>query len=335
MTNVQTALVTGGAGYIGSHVVLALRAHGWRVVVLDDLSTGSRSVLPDDVELIIGDVGDQKKVRAVLRDHKCDGILHFAGAIVVPESVANPLKYYKQNVSASRNLIEVCVEEDIGAFVFSSTASVYGAPEILPVDENAPTHPESPYGTSKLMAEWMLRDVSAASKLKTAVLRYFNVAGADPEGRSGQMLRDATHLIKVACQTVVGIRDHMYIYGDDYDTPDGTCVRDYIHVSDLADAHVLALDYILKEQKNLLVNCGYGHGFSVREVVDTVSQISGETLPVSIGPRRAGDVPSIVATSEMIRDVLGWTPKYDDINVIARTALDWERKLAALDKGVT
>lgn len=333
MTNIRTALVTGGAGYIGSHVVMALRAHGWQVVVLDDLSTGSRDVIPDDVALVLGDVADQETVRAVLRDYKCDGVLHFAGAIVVPESVTNPLKYYKQNVSASRNLIEVCVEEDIGAFVFSSTASVYGAPEILPVDENSPTQPESPYGTSKLMTEWMLRDVSAVSKLNTAVLRYFNVAGADPDGRSGQMLKEATHLIKVACQTVVGTRDHMYIYGDDYDTPDGTCLRDYIHVSDLADAHVLALDYILKNEKNLLVNCGYGHGFSVKEVIDTVAKIAGKTLPVSIGPRRPGDVPSIVATSEMIRDVLNWMPKFDDLDVIVRTALDWERKLALRDKG--
>ena len=258
--------------------------------------------------------------------------MHFAGAIVVPESVSNPLKYYEKNVSASRNLIEVCVEENIDAFVFSSTASVYGAPEVLPVDENSPTQPESPYGSSKLMTEWMLRDVSAASNLKTAILRYFNVAGADPDGRSGQMLKDATHLIKVACQTVTGVRDHMFIYGDDYDTPDGTCVRDYIHVSDLADAHVLALDYILREQKNLLMNCGYGHGFSVREVVDTVCKVAGEKLPVSIGPRRPGDVPCIVATSEMIRGVLGWTPKYDDIELIVRTALDWERKLASQEQ---
>lgn len=328
MTVVKTALVTGGAGYIGSHVVMALQAHGWRVVVLDDLSTGSRDVIPDEVPVVIADVADQEKVRAVIREYRCDGVLHFAGAIVVPESVSNPLKYYKQNVTASRNLIEVCVEENVRAFVFSSTASVYGAPEVLPVDENSPTHPESPYGSSKLMTEWMLRDVSAASNLKTAVLRYFNVAGADPEGRSGQMLKDATHLIKVACQTVVGLRDHMYIYGDDYDTPDGTCLRDYIHVSDLADAHVLALDYILNEQKNLLVNCGYGHGFSVKQVVDTVTKIANQELQVSIGPRRPGDVPSIVATSEKIRDVLNWKPKYDDIELIVRTALEWERKLA-------
>lgn len=334
MTKNRTALVTGGAGYIGSHVVMALRAHGWQVVVLDDLSTGSRDVIPDDVALVLGDVADQETVRAVLREYKCDGVLHFAGAIVVSESVANPLKYYKQNVSASRNLMEICVEENIGAFVFSSTASVYGAPEIVPVDENSPTQPESPYGTSKLMTEWMLRDISAVSKLNTAVLRYFNVAGADPEGRSGQILKEATHLIKIACQTAVGIRDHMYIFGDDYDTPDGTCLRDYIHVSDLADAHVLALNYILKEEKNLLVNCGYGHGFSVKQVIDTVSKIAGKTLSVSIGPRRPGDVPSIVATSEMIRDVLKWTPKYDDLDVIVRTALDWECKLASRDGGM-
>ena len=288
---------------------------------------GSRDLVPDDVSLIVGDLADQELVRKILREHNCIGVMHFAGAIVVPESVSNPLKYYKKNVSASRDLIEVCVQEDIGAFVFSSTASVYGAPEVLPVDEHSPTQPESPYGSSKLMTEWMLRDVSAASNLKTAILRYFNVAGADPDGRSGQMLKDATHLIKVACQTVTGVRDQMFIYGDDYDTPDGTCLRDYIHVSDLADAHVLALDYILQEQQNLLVNCGYGHGFSVREVVDTVSKVAGEELPVSIGPRRPGDVPCIVATSEMIRDALDWTPQYDDIEMIVRTALDWERKL--------
>ena len=328
MTDNTAVMVTGGAGYIGSHVVLALRTAGWDVVVIDDLSTGSRDLIPADVPLVVGDIADQELVRATLREHNCVGVMHFAGAIVVPESVSNPLKYYKQNVSASRDLIEVCVEEDIGAFVFSSTASVYGAPKVLPVDENSPTQPESPYGASKLMTEWMLRDVSAASNLKTAILRYFNVAGADPDGRSGQTLKDATHLIKVACQTVTGFRDHMTIYGDDYDTPDGTCLRDYIHVSDLADAHVLALDYILREQKNLLVNCGYGHGFSVREVVDTVCKVAGEELPVSIGARRPGDVPCIIATSEMIREVLDWTPKYDDIELIVRTALDWERKLA-------
>lgn len=332
MSRKKTVMVTGGAGYIGSHVVLALRSAGWSVVVLDDLSTGSRDVIPADVPLVVEDIENQDAVRTILSEHSCVGVMHFAGAIVVPESVSNPLKYYEKNVSASRNLIEVCVEENIDAFVFSSTASVYGAPEVLPVDENSPTQPESPYGSSKLMTEWMLRDVSAASNLKTAILRYFNVAGADPDGRSGQMLKDATHLIKVACQTVTGVRDHMFIYGDDYDTPDGTCVRDYIHVSDLADAHVLALDYILREQKNLLMNCGYGHGFSVREVVDTVCKVAGEKLPVSIGPRRPGDVPCIVATSEMIRGVLGWTPKYDDIELIVRTALDWERKLASQEQ---
>lgn len=331
MSDPKTVLVTGGAGYIGSHVVLSLIDHGWDVVILDDLSTGSRDVVPDGVPLIVGDVGDQDIVRTVIGDHGCVGVLHFAGAIVVPESVANPLKYYKENVSASRNLIEVCVEENIRAFVFSSTASVYGAPEILPVDEMAPTSPESPYGTSKLMVEWMLRDVTNASNLKAAVLRYFNVAGADPAGRTGQMLKDATHLIKIACQTVVGHRDQMFIFGDDYDTPDGTCLRDYIHVSDLADAHVLALNYLMEKNENLLVNCGYGHGFSVRQVVDTVARVAGQPLPVSVGPRRPGDVPSVIATSDKVRQLLGWTPKHDDLEVIIRTALDWEKKLAAAE----
>jgi UDP-glucose 4-epimerase len=329
MSRTKTVMVTGGAGYIGSHVVLALRSAGWDVVILDDLSTGSRDLIPADVPLVVGDVADQEKVRTILRDYECYGVLHFAGAIVVPESVSNPLKYYKENVSASRNLIEVCVEEDIGAFVFSSTASVYGAPEVLPVDENSPTQPESPYGSSKLMTEWILRDVSAASNLNTAILRYFNVAGADPDGRTGQMLKDATHLIKVACQTATGTRDHMYIYGDDYDTPDGTCLRDYIHVSDLADAHVLALDYILREQQNLLMNCGYGHGFSVREVVDTVGRAVGQELPVIVGPRRPGDVASLIATSDKARTLLGWKPKHDDLEVIVQTALEWEMKLVA------
>ena len=322
-----TVLVTGGAGYIGSHAVFALRDNGWNVVVLDDLSTGRAESLPEDVLLIKGDVSDIDCVDQVLCDHEVVGVMHFAGSIVVPESVANPLKYYKNNTAASRTLIERCVQAGIKAFVFSSTASVYGAPETLPVNEETTPAPDSPYGTSKLMTEWMLRDTAASNDFRYAALRYFNVAGADPDGRAGQCSENATHLIKVACETVVGKREGMSIFGDDYPTPDGTCVRDYIHVSDLATAHVLALNYLLKSEQNLVANCGYGHGYSVREVLAAVEELVGEPLSVQIAPRRAGDVSAVVADTSLVHERLDWQPRYDDLKTIISSALAWERKL--------
>lgn len=322
-----TVLVTGGAGYIGSHAVFALLEHGWDVVVLDNLSTGRVESVPDDVLLIKGDVSDVACVDQVLDDHDIVGVMHFAGSIVVPESVADPLKYYGNNTAASRTLIERCVVAGIKAFVFSSTASIYGAPDTLPVSEDTPPAPDSPYGTSKLMTEWMLRDIAAASDLRYAALRYFNVAGADPDGRAGQCSEDATHLIKVACEAIVGRREGMSIFGDDYPTPDGTCVRDYIHVSDLATAHVLALDYLLKGGENLIANCGYGHGYSVREVLAVVEAVAGEPLSVELAPRRAGDVAAVVADSSLAKARLGWAPRHDDLTKIVTSALAWERKL--------
>ncbi len=321
----QSVLVTGGAGYIGSHAVLALREGGYRVVVVDDLSTGRRELVPNDVPFIIGDVADQALISEVLRTHACTGVMHFAGSIVVPESVIDPLKYYANNTAASRNLIECCISESVEAFIFSSTAVVYGIPSVSPISETAETRPISPYGTSKLMTEWILRDVAAATDLRYAALRYFNVAGADPQGRSGQAGPNTTHLIRVACEVLSGKRESMEIFGTDYDTPDGTCIRDYVHVSDLIDAHVLALDHLLSKRQNLILNCGYGRGHSVRQVLDTAQSLSDRALSVRTSSRRDGDAPSLVADTSRLRDVLGWKPQYDDLKTIVETALAWER----------
>ncbi len=333
MTQSSTVLITGGAGYIGSHAVLALLDAGWRPVVIDDLSTGWRRLVPDGVPFVEGDVADTRLVEATLREHGCQAVMHFAGSIVVPESVADPLKYYRNNTAASRNLIEACVGTGIESFIFSSTAAVYGEPDRVPVSEDAPTRPASPYGASKLMTEWMLRDTAAATPLRYTALRYFNVAGADPEGRSGQPLEDASHLIKVACQAAVGLRDDMAVFGDDYDTPDGTCVRDFIHVSDLAIAHVAALDRLVGGGDSLVLNCGYGHGFSVRQVLDVLGDIIGGPITVRNAPRRPGDVSELISDSRRIRDILGWHPRYDDLATIVRTALEWEKRLLAMKRG--
>ncbi len=323
----QTILVTGGAGYIGSHAVLALQDAGLTPVVLDDLSTGHRWLLPDGVPFIAGDVGDQALLGQVMAEHAVDAVMHFAGSIVIPESVADPLKYYDNNTGKSGTLIAACIKAGVGKFIFSSTAAVYGIPETFPVVEDAPLRPINPYGASKLMTEWILRDVAAASDLRFVNLRYFNVAGADPDARSGQATPDATHLIKIACEAAVGQRDHVEIFGEDYDTPDGTGVRDYIHVSDLADAHVAALRHLDAGGGVATLNCGYGRGYSVREVLAAVERQAGMKLDIRLAPRRPGDAPALVSDARRIGETLGWEPRYADLDFIVKTALDWERTL--------
>jgi UDP-glucose 4-epimerase len=328
MTDNSAVLVTGGAGYIGSHAVLAFREAGYSVIVLDDLSTGQRSLVPADVPLLIGDVGNRKFVGRLIRTRGIRTVVHFAGSIIIPESVADPLKYYRNNTCATRNLIQTCVENGVKYFVFSSSAAVYGAPKRTPVSESAPTSPVNPYGFSKLMTEWILRDTAAAYDFSYASLRYFNVAGADPAGRTGQSTPNATHLIKVASQVAVGLRDHIELYGDSYATPDGTCVRDYIHVTDLAQAHVDALQHVSTTNRSLVLNCGYGRGYSVREVLVAVEREGKCRLNIRIAPRRPGDPPILVADPSKIREAFSWEPKYDNLNVIIRTAIEWEKKLA-------
>lgn len=323
----MTVLVTGGAGYIGSHMVHALLDAGERVVVLDNMSTGFRWAVPEIVPLVIGDMGDGELVGNVLRKHQVDAIVHFAAKIVVPESVEDPLGYYLNNTVKSRALIASAVAASVKHIIFSSTAAVYGNPAVAPVPEDAPLQPMSPYGTSKMMTEMMLRDVAAAHPLTYAVLRYFNVAGADPQGRTGQSTPAATHLIKVAVQTVLGMRPYMQIFGEDYDTPDGTCVRDYIHVSDLVRAHVDALAYLRSGGANVTCNVGYGRGYSVRQVVDTVGRVAGLTVDARMTARRPGDPAQIVARSDRAKETLGWQPQLDDLDTIVEHALRWERRL--------
>lgn len=323
----RSILVTGGAGYIGSHVVLQLRERGERVVVIDDLSKGFRQAI-FDTPLVVGNVGDRQLVGQVISEHEVDTVMHFAAFTVVPESVAEPLKYYGNNTCCTRNLLEVCSAHDVEQIVFSSTAAVYGMPESGVCDEQTPTAPINPYGTSKLMSEWMLRDLSAATPLRHVALRYFNVGGSDPDCRIGQATPRATLLIKVACEAMVGKRDGVSIYGTDYATADGTGVRDYIHVHDLARAHLLALDYLRAAGRSTTLNCGYGHGFSVREVLDSVQRVGGRALRIEEHPRRAGDPGLLIARAERIRQTLGWKPKLDDLDTIVRNALRWEERLA-------
>ena len=323
----MTILITGGTGYIGSHAVLAFREAGYAVAVLDDLSTGRRSALPADVSIAHGDAGDRDLAARLIREHGIEAVVHFAGSIVVPESVADPLKYYRNNTCVSRNLIEACVEGGVRAFIFSSTAAVYGDPPVVPVAEDAPTVPVNPYGWSKLMTEQILKDTAAASDLDFVALRYFNVAGADPQGRTGQSTPNATHLLKTASQVVVGLRPQISVFGEDYDTPDGTCIRDYIHVTDLAQAHVDALRHLTENRQSMILNCGYGHGYSVREVLDAVERETGAPLKIETAPRRPGDAVELVADARRIREVLGWRPAHDDLGLIVRTAIAWERKL--------
>ena len=323
----MAVLVTGGAGYIGSHMVLALLDAGEKVVVLDDLSTGFRSAVFPPAELIVGDFGDTTLVDTIFGEHQIDAVAHFAAKIVVPESVADPLGYYLNNTAKARNLLECVVRHKIKHFIFSSTAAVYGEPEVNPILETNPTAPINPYGRSKLMTEWMLRDASDAYGFTYAILRYFNVAGADPKGRLGQSGRHSTHLIKLASQTALGLRPRLEVFGTDYPTRDGTCLRDFIQVTDLVTAHLMALDHLRKGGKSLICNCGYGKGTSVFQVIDIVKQVSGVDFEVRIAPRRAGDPASLIAGPERIKSVLGWTPKYEDLKIIVSQALDWERRL--------
>jgi UDP-glucose 4-epimerase len=324
----MTVLVTGGAGYIGSHMVWALHDAGESVVVVDNLTTGFDWALPGNVPLISGDVGDIALVEKTIAQHGVDAVIHFAGSIIVPESVADPLKYYRNNTCVSRNLIEACVKSGVGQFIFSSTAAVYGDPDVIPVPEDAPLQPVSPYGASKLMTELMLRDVAAAHPFRYTALRYFNVAGADPQGRTGQSTAGATHLIKVASETALGKRSSMGIFGDDYPTPDGTAIRDYIHVSDLAAAHALALGRLRSGEASITMNCGYGHGYSVHEVIAAVRKVSGKAFKTELQPRRPGDSVKIVANSDLIRAELGWKPAHDNLEEIVAHALSWEDRLA-------
>jgi UDP-glucose 4-epimerase len=323
----SSILVTGGAGYIGSHVVLQLRARGEQVVVLDDLSTGFRQAVLD-TPLVVGKVGDRDLVMEILRSHGVDTVMHFAAHTIVPESVSNPLKYYGNNTCSTRNLLECCVETGVRHFVFSSTAAVYGIPTGELAAETSPTAPINAYGTSKLMSEWMLRDVAASSPLRYVALRYFNVAGSDSGGRIGQATAKATLLIKVACEAAVGKRPHVSVYGTDYPTPDGTGVRDYIHVEDLATAHLDALSYLRKGGNPQVLNVGYGHGYSVREVLKSVERVAGHSLTVREEPRRAGDPPILVARADRVRSELGWQPRLDDLDTIVKTSLRWEQRLA-------
>jgi UDP-glucose 4-epimerase len=321
-----TILVTGGAGYIGSHVARQLGERGEKLVTLDNLSTGFRGAVLHG-EFVQGDTGDAALVARVLAQHKVDTVMHFAAHIQVPESVANPLKYYRNNTANTRTLLECCVAAGVKQFVFSSTAAVYGMPAGGVAEESTPTVPINPYGWSKLMSEQMLADVAAVTPLRYVALRYFNVAGADPSGRIGQSTPEATHLIKVACEHAVGRRPGIAIFGTDYDTPDGTCVRDYIHVEDLAAAHLQALDYLRSGGASTVLNCGYGRGFSVREVLAEVARSAGMKLTVTESGRRAGDPPQLIAAARRIRQTLGWTPRYEDLPGIVATALAWEKRL--------
>ncbi|MGE3246502.1 MAG: UDP-glucose 4-epimerase GalE [Beijerinckiaceae bacterium] len=323
----MTVLVTGGAGYIGSHMVHTLADAGEDVVVLDDLSTGFRWAIPAQARLVIGDFGDEALVKKLLVENGIRSIIHFAAKIVVPESVADPLGYYLNNTAKARALIGCAVDAGVKEFIFSSTAAVYGNPEQNPVTETETLKPMSPYGRSKLMVEWMLQDVAHAHDLKYAILRYFNVAGADPQGRTGQSTPNATHLIKVAVQAALGHRPGMEVFGTDYATPDGSCVRDYIQVNDLAQAHMDALSYLRSGGDSLTCNCGYQRGYSVLEVIDFVKRVSAVDFPVKISGRRAGDPDAIVAANATIKSVLNWQPRYDDLETIVRQALDWERQL--------
>jgi len=323
----MSVLITGGAGYIGSHMAHLMVALGEKIVVLDNLSTGVEKNLPPGIAFVRGDIADQTLVSKILRDHKVDSVIHFAGSIVVPESVEKPLEYYANNTSGARNLIESSVQGGVANFIFSSTAAVYGSPPVIPVSEEGPTIPLSPYGRSKLMTESILQDAAEAHGIKYGILRYFNVAGADPEGRTGQSTPRATHLIKRACQVVTGQESKLTIFGTDYDTPDGTGVRDYIHVSDLVDIHRTVLTHLRGGGASVLLNCGYGRGFSVREVAAAVERLSNRKLEIELAARRPGDLAIVVAETAKLSKLLNWKPQYDDLDTIVTTALNWERKL--------
>ena len=335
MSEKLPVLVTGGAGYIGSHAVLALADAGWPVAVIDNLSTGFRFAVPEGVPLYEGDIADAELLARIFAEqgmaNGSGAIMHFAGSIIVPESVADPLKYYLNNTAKSRALIAAAVKAGVPHFIFSSTAATYGIPEVSPVTEDSPRAPINPYGRSKLMTEWMLADTAAAHPLNYCALRYFNVAGADPEARSGQSTAGATHLIKVAVEAALGKREHVAVFGTDYATPDGTGVRDYIHVSDLANAHVLALEALIAEPaRSLTMNCGYGRGFSVLEVLDAVDRVTNLKLKRVMEPRRAGDPDSLISDNSRIKATLPWVPAHADLDEIIAHALAWERKLTEI-----
>ena len=323
----MTVLVTGGAGYIGSHMVRALTEAAESVVVVDNLSTGFSTSLPEGVPLFIGDAADENLVEGVIAAHDVESIIHFAGSVVVPESMRDPLAYYRNNTMTTRSLLDIAVKRGINRFIFSSTAAVYGNPEQVPVPEQAPTRPLSPYGSSKLMTEIMLHDVAAAHRLNYVVLRYFNVAGADPQARIGLATVGATHLLKIAVEAATGQRAKIDVFGTDYPTPDGSCIRDFIHVSDLAQAHRAALSYLRNGGASVTLNCGYGRGYSVIETIEAVRRVSGRNFAVEYGARRPGDIMTMIANTARIRRTLEWTPQYDNLETIAAHALAWEEKL--------
>ena len=321
-----TVLVTGGAGYIGSHAAMAFCEAGYRVVALDNLSNARHRSVLGDVSLVVGDAGDGALVGSLIRERDIAAVAHFAGSAVVPESVKDPLKYYQNNTSVSRNLIQACIENGVRHFVFSSTCAIYGIPQTVPISEEAPTSPINPYGASKLAIEWILRDTVAAHDFDYVALRYFNVTGADPWGRSGQSTPNATQLIEIACQVALGLRDHLEIFGEDYDTPDGTCIRDYIHVSDLVEAHVLALRHLLGGGSTAVLNLGNERGFSVREVVEAVRRVAGWEFPVCSGPRRPGDPARLVADASAAQRLLGWRPERAALETQVADAWRWHQK---------
>ncbi|HYI42733.1 MAG TPA: UDP-glucose 4-epimerase GalE [Sphingomicrobium sp.] len=321
-------LVTGGAGYIGSHAVLALKDAGWEVAVIDNLSSGTREVVPEDVPFYEGSIADRGLVGRAFAEQRIGAIMHFAGSIIVPESVEKPLEYYENNTIATHSLLSSAVEHGVRHVLFSSTAAVYGIPEAVPITEEEPKEPINPYGASKLMTERMLADTAAAYPMNYGALRYFNVSGADPDGRAGQIGKGSTHLIKVAVEAAVGKRDHIDVFGTDYPTPDGTCIRDYIHVSDLADAHVRALQRLIERpDENLVMNCGYGKGLSVLEVLDALDRSLNQPIRREMKERRAGDPPTLVAANQRLVETLEWSPRFADIETIVKHALEWERQL--------
>lgn len=323
-------LVTGGAGYIGSHFVLACRDDNRDIVVLDDLSTGFRDAIPPDVPFVRGDCGDRALLENISKTYGITAVVHFAGKVVVPESISDPLGYYDTNTIKTRSLLAHCVAFGIGNFVFSSTAAVYGPPASPSVTEAAPTLPISPYGRSKLMVEWMLADAAQAHNLHYAALRYFNVAGADPDGRCGLRSPNATHLLKRVCEVAVGNRPFIEIYGNDYETPDGTCIRDFIHVTDLTEAHLLAIDYLAFEKSSIILNCGYGVGTSVQQAITVTSEHIGQSLPFRIRNRRIGDIPSIIADTTLLERTFDWAPKYNDLAILLDTAIRYEKRFTQM-----